>query len=111
MAPNTSQVWNFFTLVVPEEGESYVTCNHCKQRFKTNKSQATSTFRRHLSKHPSELDKLLAAEKEIRDAAPPSAKRKRLFSDEEVSQSSQSSSSSQPTLSQVFERNSKYVWK
>ena len=73
-------------------------CNFCHKSLKTTDG-TTSALRRHLKKHPSEINKLTLAEKE-RDTAPPPQKKSRL--------DSHSHSSSQPTLNEFTSKFSKY---
>ena len=101
----TSLVWNFFS----KDSKQSAKCNFCHESLKTQDG-TTSAIRRHLKKHPSEMNKLVLAEKE-RDALPPPQKITRLDS-QSHSQSQQSHSQShtltQPTLGEVTSRFSKY---
>ena len=69
-----SLVWNFFLKDTKESAK----CNFCHKSLKTTDG-TTSALRRHLKKHPSEINKLTLAEKE-RDTAPPPQKKSRLDS-------------------------------
>ena len=73
MAP--SLIWSFFTKI----DNDHASCNFCKAKL-SGKRGNTSNYKRHMSSHPTELDKLQKAEAEREQelTSTPSAKRRQI---------------------------------
>ena len=104
-----SLVWNHFKKLDKKESK----CNFCSDILQTSNGN-TSALKKHLKKHPTELAKLLAAEKE-REQSGPQAKKSRVPSpnNEDNSMESENAGPSAPrlitpTLAQFTEKFTKY---